>query len=176
MHQTHPSTACGTAPPGKNKRTTAGRWCRREASQGSTQARREYPPRHRGWQERPDRRGSPSAGCRQARRRGGRAGGGGDKRAQARGSKKCVCLTGGPQKIGESQNRCATIINVTKHSAACNGHTIQNTPDPIRTPKLSCVEGSHGNPQCRCVLFCFCSPNQGSTAIILHISGLSWVL
>ena len=69
----------------EKQRTAVGRWCRREASQGSTQARREYPPRHRSWQERPDRRGSPSAGCRQARRRGGRAGGGGDKRAQARG-------------------------------------------------------------------------------------------
>jgi hypothetical protein len=42
---------------------------------------------------------------------------------------------------------------------SCYGHTITNTPDPIRTRKLSVigldqywVEGSPGNPQCRSVL------------------------
>jgi hypothetical protein len=44
-------------------------------------------------------------------------------------------------------------------SLSCYGHTITNTPDPIRTRKLSVigldqywVEGSPGNPQCRSVL------------------------
>ena len=52
----------------EQQRTAAGRWCRREASQGNTQAQREYPPRHRSWQERPDRRGSPSAGCKASKK------------------------------------------------------------------------------------------------------------
>ena len=86
----------------EQQRTAAGRWRRREASQGNTQAQREYPPRHRSWQERPDRRGSPSAGCKASKKAQGasRRRWGQESESEREGSPVCVCvcvcLTGGP--------------------------------------------------------------------------------
>ena len=85
MHQTHPSTACGTAPPGNNNAQPPGDGAGARQARATRKRRGSTRPGTGAGKSGQTGGGAQAQGARQARRRRGRAGGGGDKRAKARG-------------------------------------------------------------------------------------------
>ena len=163
MHQTHPSTACGTAPPGNNNAQPPGNGAGARQARATRKRRGSTRPGTGAGKSGQTGGGAQAQGARQARRRRGRAGGGGDKRAKARGRAAqrgahanqrgraarrrwgavCVCVLQVVRRWGAGCVCREGLVTRIRERAtqrwACYGHTIQNTPDPIRTPKLSWI-------------------------------------